>query len=135
MAKRAGQEAEGITPDFSMWAKMTLWKRAEAIALALGLDPDLNLLDENGNGTVPAALEKTRRVLQRAFEGGAFHNPTQIAPTEFLSWLKSNRIEAPRPLLDAAAKQGGDVKDWRAECERLRIQLHAALSNPPEAKN
>lgn len=135
MAKRAGQEAEGSPPDYLMWVRMTLWKRPEAIALALGLDPDRNLLDESGNGTIPAALEKTRRVLQRAFEGGAFPSPIQIAPSEFLSWLKSNRIEAPKPLLDAAAKQGGDVKDWRAECERLKVQLHAAQANSTKSKD
>jgi hypothetical protein len=135
MAKRDGQKTENSSPDYSTWVKMTVWKRPEAIALALGLDPERNLLDENGNGVVPATQEKYRKVLQRAFEAGAFPNPIQIAPSEFLSWLKSNRLEAPKPLLDAVAKQGLDVKDWRAECERLKVQLHAALSNQTEAKN
>jgi hypothetical protein len=112
-----------------------MWMRAEAIALALGLDPDLKTLDDNGNGTVPETAEKKRRILQRAFEAGAFPNPTQIAPFYFLSWLKSNRIEAPKALLDAAAEQGYEVKDWHAECERLKVQLHAALSNRGETKD
>ena len=114
---KAGSKA---MPDYSFWVAMPTWTRDEAIALLSGHDPDSPSDDVNSND------EKTKiaRLLERAFEAGAFPNADRVTPEECLSAMESFGLSAPKALIVAATSNKISIKNWPAEYEKKDAEIN-----------
>lgn len=125
-------------PDYPFWVAMPTWTREEAIALLSGQDPDAPQEDIAPNG----AQTKIARLLDRAFESGAFPNAVRVTPEDCLSAMASFGLPAPEALITSANANKISIRNWQAESnrkdaeiERLRKGIETDTSVRPNAKN
>ncbi len=117
--------SNGAATDYAHWVQMPAWTREEAIALSIGLDPDVIDLEAMTELAQDSDLEKRRRLLVRAFESGVFPNADRVSPEDFLSWMKSNRLDVPKALTAATKAQGHALTNWRREHDKLKARTDA----------
>ena len=106
-------------PDYPFWVAMPTWTREEAIALLSGHDPD----SQSDHVTPTNEQATVVRLLDRAFESGAFPNAHRVAPEDCLSAMASFGLSAPKALIAAAKAKKVSIKNWRAEYERKEAEL------------
>lgn len=117
--KSTNKTGNSATPDYAFWVAMPTWTREEAIALLSGQDPDSTPEDVTPNDK----QAKIARLLDRAFESGAFPNANRVAPKDCLSAMESFGLSAPNALIAAANTNKISIKNWRAECEIKDAEL------------
>lgn len=111
--------------DYSFWVAMPTWTRKEAIALLSGHDPD----SPSDNTTPDNERTKIARLLDRAFESGAFQNADRVTPEDCLSTMASFGLSAPKALVAAANANKTSIRNWRAECERKDVEIERLRRN------
>jgi hypothetical protein len=125
MTQKQTQPNGGVAPDYAHWVQVPAWTREEAIALSVGLNPDV--IDPGAMTELAQDSDagKRSRLLMRGFEFGVFANSIRISPEDFLSWMKSNRLDVPKALIAAAKAQGHALTDWRREYDALKARTDA----------
>lgn len=115
-------------PDYDHWCNMARWEWKDAAALSVGLEPR-NLSDEivDAKEFSPALRTKYRNrlhLVENHVQAGRIDHYS--APSEFLSWAKSNGVSYPKELEETVEASGGLIADWRLQCEKL-VAENAAL--------
>ena len=112
-------------PDYPFWVAMPTWTREEAIALLSGQNPDIPTEDITSSDV----QKKIARLLERAFESGAFPNAIRVSPEDCLSAMESFGLSAPKALSAAASANEISIMNWRAECERKEAEIERLRRN------
>lgn len=96
-------------PDYDFWMGMASWSKDDAIALAVGMDPDV------ADWRIHMSDDQNKRVrqIERAIITGVFPNSDLINPRDFLSEMMSNDYEFPKGLMAAAKARKVKIKNWK----------------------
>ena len=109
--------AEAV-PDYDFWVAMPSWTQDEAIALLTGRDP----ANPNRHKPFNEDAQKLGLIIGRAFSFGVFPNAIQASPSDCVSIAQSSNVALPRELLTAFKNKKIDLKNWKAECDRLTAE-------------
>jgi len=144
MAPRSESES-GHDIDVAHWGRMARWELEEAVALALGRDPDTVSFEELKNDTgseFGKEFAKAFRLARRARERAVYFYP--IIPRDFVEWAKTVEFPFPEDLAAEVIKASPNQINYRPKYEALLPQHEAALkeierlktqtSGPPQEK-
>lgn len=84
---------------FTRWARKTYWTKDEAVALVLGLDPEV----ANVRGQMPYGMDDRADDLADLIERAILTRELtrNLRPAKLLSWLARKMVEVPHGLADA----------------------------------
>lgn len=117
--------------DFGHWSKAAHWTLDEAIALALGKNPQVVTWDRVKELTniSPFAQHyaQIRDLAQRAKVWNQLYDP--VLPSIFLAWARRSDIDIPQELLEQVEKRGIVVADWKDRYDKLKEQFDLLLAD------
>lgn len=92
--------------DYSYWAKASFWTLDEAVALALGKNPEKvnpsTLAPYQNLSAFPQKFQRLKNLAVRAKSVGKLFDP--VFPSIFLNWAMENEIEIPQKMREEVSK-------------------------------
>lgn len=100
--------------DYGYWAKAAYWSLDEAVALALGKNPEkvnpATLAPYQNLSAFPQKFERLKNLAFRAKNVGKLYDP--VFPSIFLNWAMESEIELPQELREAVSKVA-QLQSWQ----------------------
>jgi hypothetical protein len=112
--------------DFAYWCRMPIWMGSEAVALALGADPNsANNYVRNVSGkhkshypekpSFVTAYEQLQYLVFSNFPHVRLGD--RISAPVFMNWLESTKLPMPAQLVEAYSEFGQPKMDWQSRAE------------------